>query len=660
MHGDEHFFTPFLILLASAAVVSTVFHRLRLPSLLAFLLVGLVLGPNVIGVIEDVEQLRAIAELGLVFLLFLLGLEFSLPRLMAMRNAVFRLGGTQVLLCTLAFFLAFYWWGLDWQIALLLAGGLALSSTAIVSKELIERGQLHQRHGQIAIGILLFQDLVAVGLLISVPLMASDSTQASGSEILITLAKSAGLLVAFFLFARFGLPWLLREVARTRSNELLVFAALVTVLLAAVITDAIGLSMELGAFLAGMMLSETRFKHQLEADLRPFRDVLLGLFFISVGMLLDTQLLQEYWFRILYCGVLLLLFKSAIIAVMAKLLGETWRVALPAAMALAQGGEFLFALLALATRDALVANDVASFLLSVTIVSMALTPLLMRHSTQIVGFFEKRSAQAPASQTSADDIPAELAQQSHVIILGFGRVGQTVARFLKPLGIPYLALETDPVRLSEARAAGEPVFYGDSSRVDILKAAGIEHASLLLISFDDHAQAEHILKLSQGLKSNLKALVRTRDDSHLEALIAAGAHEVVPETLEASLMLVSHVLFLLNVPVNQAQGLIDKARRDRYQLLHGFYHGQGSHFLNDDGTPAEVLHAVTISQDAWAKGKQLGELDSATAQQIREIHRHGEVIPQSEFQSELNEGDVVIITGVIDDIDRAEALLLKG
>ncbi len=660
MHGDiGNFLTQMLIVLGGATVLSVIFYRLRLPSILAFLLVGFLCGPTGFKIIAKPEELHQLAELGLTFLLFVLGLEFSIPKLMALRNTVFRLGGAQVVVCSAVFFAAFYWWGLPWETSLIVAGGLALSSTAIVSRELIQRGQLHYRHGQIAIGVLLFQDLVAIGLLIAVPLLAGTGEMASIKDTALSLVKSVGLLVCFYLVARYVLPFLLSEVARSRSDELLVLSALVIVLVAGVMTSSIGLSMELGAFLAGMMLGDSRFRHQLETDVRPLRDILLGLFFISIGMLVDTEMLQEYWKRIILCGLLLLAFKSAIIAGVAKFLGESWRAALPAGLILAQGGEFLFALLSLAARDNLVEPDVASFLIAVTIVSMGLTPVLIRYAEVWTDILINKFGQQKKSEEIFESTLDAESKQGHVIILGFGRVAQIFARFLKQVNIEYIALETDTVRIAEAVSAGEPVFYGDTTRRDILKSAGVEKASLLVISFDDAVQAAHIARVVKELNPSLKILVRTRDDSSLDELLSSGATEIVPEILEASLTLVSHALLLLGLPSRKIHTLIDESRRDRYRILHGFYHGERTGLINEH---ADVLHAVRLTKNAWVNGKKVAHLSFPGAKNsIAGIKRDDITIDGEAIEaSVLVADDIVLLQGTLDQVDMCEMYLLTG
>lgn len=663
MHADiNSTLIPLLILLGSAAALSTLFYRAHIPALLAFLLVGLIFGPTGIGLVTHVGELQAIAELGLVFLLFVLGLEFSLPKLLALRHTVLYLGGAQVAVCTVVFFGAFYWWGLSWQTAFIVSGGLALSSTAIVSRELIQCGKLQSRFGQISIGVLLFQDIVAVGLLIAVPLLAGKAELGSWQSLALPIVKSAGLLMFFFFAARFLLPRVLSEVSRSRSDELLVLTSLVIVLAAGVMTSAIGLSKELGAFLAGMMLGDSRFRHQLETDMRPFRDLLLGLFFISVGMLIDTAMLKEYWFRILCCGILLLLFKSIIIAGVAKIMRESWRAALPAGLALSQGGEFLFALLALASRDGLVESDVASFLVSMTIVSMCFAPLLIRFALPITDVLLTRFSKHAIQPEIFEQDLASHHWQNHVIILGFGRVGQTVARFLRKLSIEYIALDTDVIRINEARAADEPIYFGDPSKPNILKSVGLADARLVVTSFDDPESAEKIIHLIKDMRPDLPILSRTRDDSHLESLIQAGATEVVPETLEASLTLVSHVLLLLNVPSRQIHLAVDEARRGRYQMLHGFYHGERLNWLDDEGEERIICHAVRLTEDAWANNQSITNFPWPIKDNpLDELHRSDLVVEANEIKDQqFEKGDVVLLKGTVTDVDRCETFLLSG
>ena len=662
MHGEtSELLTSLLLLLGTSTALIVLLYRLHIASLLAFLITGALFGPTGLGVIDDPEELAAIAELGLTFLLFILGLEFSLPRLIALRNTVFRLGSMQMLVCSFVFFLVLQLTGLDWQIALILAGGFSLSSTAIVSGELSNLGLLKKRHGEIAIGILLFQDLAAIVLLVAVPLVSSQSEGFSLGGLLFTITEGLVLLAAFFFTSRYLLPHLLREIATQKSDQLLVLAALVIVLLSAMLTSSIGLSMELGAFLAGMMLGDTRFKHQLEADIRPFRDLLLGLFFITIGMLVDLGQLVSFWPYLLLGGLLLMITKAFLITGVVKLLGESWRSAIPAGLTLAQGSEFLFALLALSVRSQLVNQNVASNLITIVIISMVMTPLLIKHSPNLVDSFISRIGNKTLQATNEEIFDREIKKKNHILILGFGRVGQTIARFLRPLNIDYLVLETDDIRIKEASAVDEPIFYGDSSRIDILKAAGAANASIVVVTFDDTDLATKIIENVKNINSTIPVLVRTRDDSHLEDLLSAGAEEVIPETHEASLTMVSHLLLMVEYPDIMVHSIIDKARRDRYRMLKGFYHGERLGFLGKKSQSSAIIHAVNLPKGAFVCGKTIAELLLPMDINILDIHRDNLVISAEQNQDlVLQHGDIVVLRGLVDQLDAGESYLLQG
>ncbi|MFP5383376.1 MAG: cation:proton antiporter [Gammaproteobacteria bacterium] len=568
-------FNQVLILLAASVALIVLLHRLRIPALLAFLAVGVACGPGGLAVVPSTEGIHFLAEFGVVFLLFSLGLEFSLPRLIALRGTVFGAGSLQVVLCGGMFFAVLWLSGLDSAASFVIAGGLALSSTAIVSRELVSTGQLHTRHGQVAIGILLFQDIAAVLLLILLPVVAGATGDGNlALEIAVPLLKGIALFIGMLAAGRWLLPRLLEESARTRAQDLFMMTALLLALLAAWVTHLVGLSMALGAFLAGMVLGESRYRHQVEADIRPFRDLLLGLFFITIGLMMDARMLLDYWPRILAFGLILVLLKGVLIAVLAHRLGESRETSVRTALALAQGGEFFFAMLALAAREKLVPSDVASFMIAVTVVSMGLTPPLIRHSEAIAsrilrllpgGLQKAGDGEEQEEASRIGEATAEL--QQHVVILGYGRVGQTIARFLRLQQIPFVALDTDVLRVREAVTAGDNVFFGDPVHRDILHAAGIERASLVIISFDHLPSALRILAEARELRADVPILVRTRDEQGLAELQAAGATEVVPETLEAGLMLVSHVLLLLGMSPSQVSIILDQSRRQRYRLL---------------------------------------------------------------------------------------------
>lgn len=563
-------FANLLIILASSLVVIALFRRLRLPPVLGYLCVGLLVGPSAFDWVNESEHLPDVAELGVVFLLFSLGLEFSLSKMIALRQVVFRLGSQQVLISTALLGSLLMLLGMPLTPALLLGAGLSLSSTAIVTKELGSLGEVFSSHGQNAIGVLLFQDVVAVLLLTLVPVFAGSSTQAWYWALPLTLAKTVVLFVGLLLASRWLLPRLFHEVAASRSAELFVLLALVIVLLTAWLTHLLGLSPALGAFLAGMLLGESHYRHQIEADIRPFRDILLGVFFVSIGMLIDLQLFVSDGVLILGLTVGLMVIKGIVVALLVKWRGSDSETAWRSGLALAQGGEFCFALMAQMQQNSLLPARLGALLLAATFCSMLLTPLLLRAAPRIAAALHRK----PNEEAQIEEISALNADlDQHVVICGYGRVGQSIGRFMRNARQAYIALDNDPVRVQEAASGESDVHYGDSARGDLLTAVGLLRARLLVIAVDQSDVALRILKEARRLNTHIPILVRTRDDSQWSELKAAGASEVVPELLESSLMLASHALIMLGLPAHQVQEQVDQVRIDRYRLLHGFYPG---------------------------------------------------------------------------------------
>ncbi|WP_367254199.1 cation:proton antiporter [Pseudomonas sp. stari2] len=563
-------FANLLIILASSLVMIALFRRLRLPPVLGYLCVGLMVGPKAFDWINESEHLPDLAELGVVFLLFSLGLEFSLSKMIALRQVVFRLGSQQVLVSSALLGSVLMLLGMPLTPALLLGAGLSLSSTAIVTKELGSLGEIFSSHGQNAVGVLLFQDVVAVLLLTLVPVFAGSSDQAWYWALPLTLLKTVLLFIGLLLASRWLLPRLFQEVAASRSAELFVLLALVIVLLTAWLTHLLGLSPALGAFLAGMLLGESHYRHQIEADIRPFRDILLGLFFVSIGMLIDLQLFASHSVLIIAMTLGLLVIKGSVVALLVKWRGNDNETAWRSGLALAQGGEFCFALMAQMQQTRLLPAELGALLLAATFCSMLLTPLMLRAAPRIAAALHRK----PNQEAQIEEISAlNAGLEGHVVICGYGRVGQSIGRIMRNAGQTYIALDNDPVRIQEAATAERDVHYGDSTRGDLLTAVGLLRARLLVIAVDQADVALRVLNEARRLNPKVPILVRTRDDSQSAELKAAGASEVVPELLESSLMLGSHALVLLGFPAHQVQEKVDQVRADRYRLLHGFYPG---------------------------------------------------------------------------------------
>lgn len=648
-------YTDLLILLFAAVLLVAIFRRFGLPVILAYLIAGVLLGPHGLAVITGQSIMQTIAELGIVFLMFSLGLEFSLPKLLAMRYLVLGVGGLQVLLTSLLFFWFGWHLGLSLAQALVVGGTLALSSTAVVIKQLGEQKQLHTRRAQLGVSVLLFQDLAVVPLLVMIPILAEPQVQGSAlaAEIAWAILKGSFALLSLLAVGKWLLPLLFHEVARARSDELFVLSALLVALLAAFMTYSLGLSMALGAFLAGMMLGESHYRHQLEVDIKPFRDVLMGLFFITIGMNMDWVLVAQAWWQVLLCVVVLVLCKSLLVLLAGRLMGERKRDSMAAGIMLSQVGEFGFVLLALALHHGLLDPQLVSRLIGIGIISIAMTPWLVTQAHSLA-----RSLTDPALLTRSEVAQSGLSKSQHVIIAGFGRAGQTCARFLKLEEIPFLALDLDPERVSEAKQAGEQVAFGDASRRDILLAAGLLRARLVIITFDDRKRVEAMLALIRELAGELKVLVRTRDDSFLEQYKQAGAFEVIPESQEGALMLVSHLLVNCDIPLGRVIRRMEHERSSQYRFLHGFYWGDQSANNLEADQLLERLHPLMLHDQAWAVGREVRALPLDEVR-IKEVQRGDQMLePRDELT--LQAGDRLILFGTAVAIEQAEQRLLEG
>lgn len=651
-----------LLLLGSAVLGVVVFRSLHLPPMLGYLAVGVLIGPHALGLASETASTHALAEFGVVFLMFSIGLEFSLAQLRAMRRIVFGLGMAQVVLtivATVAGALLLSMWvpalQVSWQAAFALGGALAMSSTAIVVKLLTERLELESEHGRRIIGILLFQDLAVVPLLILIPSLAKNP-----EDLAATLAwagvKAAAVLALLLFFGQKLMRSWFTLVAKRRSQELFMLNLLLVTLGAAWITERAGLSLALGAFVAGMLISETQFKHQVEEDIKPFRDVLLGLFFITIGMLLNVRLVLEHWWLVLLLLVVPVLLKFALIALLAKAFGSSDGVSMRTGLALAQAGEFGFVLLNLASGSKLIDPFLMQLVLASMVLSMLVAPFVIAKSDRIVMKIASNEWMMQSLQLT-QLASRTMAAQQHVIIAGFGRSGQSVATLLSDEKLPWYALDLDPERVQEAQAAGSNVSYGDAGRRESLIAAGINRASALVITFADTRAALKVLHLVHELAPSLPVIVRSHDDSDLETLRRAGATEVVPEALESSLMLASHALVVVGVPLRRVVHRVQSARDERYAALRGYFHGASD--VSDDPEHMYVrLHSVVLGDDAQAVGRRLGELElDQLGAEVTAIRR-ARVRVEPEDGTVLQAADVVVLRGSADAVTRAEGRLL--
>jgi CPA2 family monovalent cation:H+ antiporter-2 len=655
----DQFFPQTLLLLGVAVAVVVAFQRLHIPASLGYLLVGVLLGPHTAGPVIEAQPIRVLAEFGIVFLLFTIGLNFSLPQIHALRHLVLGLGTAQILLTTSTVGALVWLMGLPVAAAFVVGVVFAQSSTTIISKQLAEQGEEHSRHGRLGIAMSVFQDVTAVPFVVVIPVlgMAAAGAGTLASSLGWAFAKAALAFTLVFLLGRWLLRPLFQLVAEQRSAEVFTLTVLFISLLAAWITNNLGLSMAFGAFLAGMMLGETEFRHQVESTIRPFRDVLLGLFFVGIGMLFDLSSIPQIWPWAVAGAAGLLCIKAALVAQIVRLARIDALTAWRTGFLLAVGGEFGFALLAIALDVGAIEPQAGQIVLTSVLFSMIVAPFFIRYNQVLARLCTPRPIPQGEDAAPLPSLEAVGYFRDHVIICGYGRIGQSVARFLEKERIPYVALDLDPARVREAHIAGEQVFYGDTAERDILEAVGAGTARLVLISHEDTISALKALHHLCTLRPGLPVMVRTRDESHVEGLRAAGAAEVVPETLEASLMIAAHALLLLNVPVSRVVRRMQEQWEGRYHLLRESFRGDTLLAQTPQEHDADRLRPVILPADSPVVGSALGDLDLDRVV-ITALVRQGKRQLTPPRETRLETGDVVVLFGSPDDLQRAERALL--
>ena len=647
-----------LIILILSVVGIAVFKFLDIPAVLGYLVVGLFAGEHVFGWIHDSHAIEQIAEIGVVFLLFTIGLEVSIPRLIAMRKIVFGIGVAQVIVSTLSTMAIGIWLvGLSWQVAFAVGGALTMSSTAIVTKLLTDNYELHLPHGNISLGVLLFQDLAVVPFLVLIPIFATQGTGSLVEPISLALAKGALAFAVIFYAGQHLVRPAVRAVATTHSHELFTLFILMIALLAAWLTWQLGLSLAMGAFLAGIMLAETEYQHHIENEIRPFRDVLMGLFFISVGSQFDWHIIISDPLTVAVLTLGLIIGKGLAIIVIASYAGNARGIAIKTGILLGQGSEFGFALLAVAITTGLLDLGLSQPIIAAIILSMAISPLLIKYNEPIACYFD------PSYRDSRNKDEASIAEASrelegHVILCGFGRTAQNLAQFLKRVNIPFIAVELEADIVTDAREAGERVFLGDSSNPGILRNAGIERARVLVISFTEIKASEHIARAARSLAPDIPMIIRTRDDRHLERLLECGADEVIPDTVESSMMLARHTLTALGENPQSIDEMLDEARAGHYARVRAFFHSKDD--VDLDTPDNHHMHSVEILSSYHAAGRSIDSLKCLDRVRIIALRRNGISSNEPLVEVELLAGDVLVIEGHPDDIQAAEIEIMAG
>ncbi len=649
-----------ILLLVSSVLMVALFRYLRLPPMIAYFVVGLILGPFALGILPDSESSRHFVEFGIVFLMFTIGLEFSLPKLNSMRHILFGLGGSQVII-TLATTMVFSTFlGLDLAAAFIIGSALTMSSTAIVSKILMERIDLNSRHGQLSIGILLFQDIAVILILILIPVFNSQVIDLY-SLLWISLFK---IIVLLFILFRVGQPvmnfWF-GIVAKQKSRELFVLNVLMITLIFAYVTKLTGLSYALGAFLAGMLISETRYRYQVESDIASFRDILLGLFFISIGMMLNIEVFIKYYLVIFLLFFGYTIFKMTLITYLAKLFKYELGVGIRSGVILGQAGEFSLVILALGQEQNLISGDILQIILSVCLLSMLFASFIIPFNGRIARYLSKDYLRNSEKLVNKIEASSENFSE-HVIICGYGRSGQYLGRFLKEENISFIAIDMDLNRVNDAANAGEKVMYGDASRRVVLRAAGIERARALVVAYADDRSSTKVLNVIRETYPDLPVVVRTRDESSIQQLQDSGATDVVPEVLEGSLMLASHALVLLDVPLTRVIKKIRAFRNERYKIFRGYFMGTSEASDDLQGQDQLQLHSIEVKNNFYLFNKQINKIPfgkfNVEIQHLRRLNMLEDIEPRVDIR--LSKGDVIVILGLPRDLIEFEKFSITG
>ena len=649
-----------ILLLVSSVLMVALFRYLRLAPMIAYFVVGLLLGPYAFGILPDSESSRHFVEFGIVFLMFTIGLEFSLPKLNSMRNILFGLGGAQVLI-TLATTIVFSTFlGLDLAAAFIIGSALTMSSTAIVSKILMERIDLHSRHGQLSIGILLFQDIAVIPILILIPVFNAQVVDLY-SLLWISLFKILLLLFILFRVGRPVMNFWFGIVAKQKSRELFVLNVLMITLIFAYVTKLTGLSYALGAFLAGMLISETRYRYQVESDIASFRDILLGLFFISIGMMLNIEVFIDYYPVIFLLFIGYTIFKIILIAFLAKIFKYELGVGIRSGIILGQAGEFSFVILALGQEQNLISGDLLQIILSVCLISMLFASFIIPFNGRIARYLSKEYLRNSEKLVNKIEASSE-GFSGHVILCGYGRSGQYLGRFLKEENISFIAIDMDLNRVNDAANAGEKVMYGDASRRVVLRAAGIERAKALVIAYSDDRSSAKVLNVIRETYPDLPVVVRTSDDSSIQHLQDAGATDVVPEVLEGSLMLASHALVLLDIPLTRVIRKIRSFRNERYKIFRGYFMGASEASDDIQGQDQLQLHSIEIKNNFYLFNKQINQIPfrefNVEIQHLRRPNMLEDIEPRANIK--LSKGDVIVILGLPNNLIEFEKFTING
>lgn len=657
---NEFSLAPIVIVLLVSVITVILCRKFNIPSMLGYLLVGFLAGPGMLSLIPKSHATDYLGEIGIVFLMFSIGLEFSLPKLRAMRRLVFGLGGLQVGITMLSVMGILMLMGVPFNWAFAVSGALAMSSTAIVSRILSEKTELGQPHGQMVMGVLLMQDIAVVPLMILIPALSGNGGEGSlwvalglaGLKMLITLG------VLFVVGSKVMSRWF-RLVAKRKSSELFMINVLLVTLGVAYLTELEGLSMALGAFVAGMLLSETEYRFQVEDDIRPFRDILLGFFFITVGMKLDVQALIGGWRQVLMLLVILLILKALVVFAIAFKMRHSVADSLKTALYLAQGGEFGFVMLAISSQINMVSLELEQAATAAVLLSMIIAPFVLGSSDALVGRLAKSSWDMKSLDLHSMLVET-MSKSDHVLVIGFGRGGQTVGRVLAQESIPYFALDLDIARVQVARSAGEPVSFGDAKRREVLEAAGLGRAKMVVVTLNNMHETQHVLDNVLSMYPNMPVYVRATNDDYVKTFTDMGAEEAVSDTKETGLVLAGYAMLGNGASYRHVYQTMANIRHSRYAALEGLFVGSDDEAgFGENGET--VRHAFPLAAEAYAVGKTVGTLPMAAyGIKLLFVRRRTGRIENPDASFTLEGGDVLVVAGKKEEIISFENWSLQG
>jgi len=638
-----------VVLLGFSVVVVLLLQRLRLPSVLGFLVTGIIIGPFGFGLIENPEQIEILSEIGVILLMFVIGMELSIKQLASIKRTVFLGGLLQVGLSIIVTAFIFSVLGFSWNEAVFMGFLFSLSSTAIVLKILYDRNEITAPHGRMALGILIFQDLIVVPMMLITPMMAG-TTGDLYNEVLLLVLKSALVLALTYVGAKYLVPRAMYLIAQTKSKELFLLATIALCFTVAFITASAGLSLAFGAFLAGLIISESDYSHQATSTILPFRELFISFFFISIGMLLDLDFFVKNAAVIMLMVVVVFILKGGVVSLTAAALNYPVRTVLLTGMALFQVGEFAFILSRIGIESGLLSQQMNQYFLSVSVFTMLLTPFIFLFSGRITNYIIRILAPGSDRAVSLSRQDAQ-GPEDHLLIIGYGINGANLAKAAKYANIPYMILELNPQIVREQKARGEPIIYGDAVQEHMLEAVHVNKARIVVIAISDPRATKAIVSNIRQISPSVHIVVRTRYVKEIETLLGLGANEVIPEEFETSIEIFSRVLTNFLVPLDELENLIDSVRADNYQVFQS--HKRLQTFKSSTIPDFKISCVRVMAESGAVVGKTIEEVDVRKnyGVNILAVSRKGQMIKTVFPNVKLLREDLVFVSGDQEHID---------